>query len=339
MRARLVNILVLTLGVFGAGLIGAPVAHAAVTAALPGQILTVRVATPTATTAQVELWQLTASRSYLRIWGPAPGWVGELGVGTTRDSVPRTPAGMFGLTQAFGNQPNNGTNLPYFQADSLDWWNGEAGSPAYNTHVRQAVSPGPNSENLYYTGAAYAHAVVINYNMNPAVPGAGAAFFLHVSNGQPTAGCVSLISAHLDQVMRRLDPARHPMISIGVGNQATWYVNQINASSAKHNPRGHFDVGTTAGAGKVRLAGWAADPDNVSAQLGIEVLINSRRYTWLHTGTPRPDVAAIAHTGPNQGFDALVAVPAGTQTVCLRAYNISIGTDNLWLGCRTLTVP
>jgi L,D-peptidoglycan transpeptidase YkuD (ErfK/YbiS/YcfS/YnhG family) len=33
---------------------------------------------------------------------------------------------------------------------------------------------------------------VIDYNRSPAVPGKGSAFFLHVSTGKPTTGCVFL---------------------------------------------------------------------------------------------------------------------------------------------------
>jgi L,D-peptidoglycan transpeptidase YkuD (ErfK/YbiS/YcfS/YnhG family) len=66
----------------------------------------------------------------------------------------------------------------------------------------------------------YAHAVVINYNMNPVVKGAGSGFFLHVSDGLPTEGCVAIPADDLNVVMRWLDPAQHPVISIGVGSQA-----------------------------------------------------------------------------------------------------------------------
>lgn len=57
---------------------------------------------------------------------------------------------------------------------------------------------------------------MIDYNRNPVVPGAGSAFFLHVSAGRPTAGCVAIPGADLDAVMRWLDPAARPVITIGV---------------------------------------------------------------------------------------------------------------------------
>ena len=41
----------------------------------------------------------------------------------------------------------------------------------------------------------YSHAVVIDYNRFPVRAGAGSAFFLHVTNGQPTAGCVAVAAA------------------------------------------------------------------------------------------------------------------------------------------------
>jgi L,D-peptidoglycan transpeptidase YkuD (ErfK/YbiS/YcfS/YnhG family) len=53
--------------------------------------------------------------------------------------------------------------------------------------------------------------------MNPVVKGAGSGFFLHVSFGAPTEGCVALPENELSRVMRWLLPADHPVISIGVG--------------------------------------------------------------------------------------------------------------------------
>jgi L,D-peptidoglycan transpeptidase YkuD (ErfK/YbiS/YcfS/YnhG family) len=62
--------------------------------------------------------------------------------------------------------------------------------------------------------------VVINYNTDPVVKGAGSGFFLHVSFGAPTEGCVAIPENELDQVMRWLNPADRPVISIGVGATA-----------------------------------------------------------------------------------------------------------------------
>ena len=198
--------------------------------------------------------------------GPVGAYVGsQRRRGQTREGLSRTPAGVFGLTQAFGNQPNNGTRLPYFQATGrTGGTRSPAARPTTPTCARP-TSPGWPSENLYTTGAVYAHAVVIDYNRFPVRPGAGSAFFLHVTNGHPTAGCVAVASSSLDTVMRWLNPAAHPVISIGVGSQATSIITQANAAAAKHNPQGHLDS-VTGGRGTVRAVGWAADPDSPSGR-------------------------------------------------------------------------
>ena len=59
--------------------------------------------------------------------------------------------------------------------------------------------------------------MVIDYNRWPAVSGAGSAFFLHVTNGAPTAGCVAIDRGSLTAIMRWLTPGARPLISIGVG--------------------------------------------------------------------------------------------------------------------------
>jgi L,D-peptidoglycan transpeptidase YkuD (ErfK/YbiS/YcfS/YnhG family) len=189
-------------------------------AQMPGQVITVQAATSNSRVAVLRTWRLNTSGQYVQVSGPYIAFVGWHGVGPTREGRERTPDGVFTLTQAFGNEPNNGTRLPYFKAGPDDWWDEDPNSRHYNRHVISRYSPGVNSENLYYSGAVYAHAVVINYNMNPVVKGAGSGFFLHVSDGIPTQGCVAINAHQLNVVMRWLEPSQHPVISIGVGAKA-----------------------------------------------------------------------------------------------------------------------
>ena len=179
------------------------------------QVVTVVAPYSSSTTATVTAWART-SNGWTIAAGPYAAYIGSNGVGATREGMSRTPAGVFGLTQAFGNQANNGTRLPYFQAGPRDWWDENPASPTYNTHVVRSSSPGGESENLYTAGWVYSHAVNIDYN-TARVPGAGSAFFLHVTNGSPTAGCVAIGASQLTTVMRWLNPAAHPVIDIGVG--------------------------------------------------------------------------------------------------------------------------
>lgn len=186
----------------------------------PGQVITVEAATPLSQTAVLRTWRETSTGHYVQVFEGVVAFVGVHGVRPTEEGLGRTPVGVFTLTQAFGNRPDNGTRLPYVHVGPDDWWDENPASARYNRMVRSPVSPGGDSENLYYAGLAYAHAVVINYNMSPVVKGAGSGFFLHVSFGAPTEGCVAIPESDLDRVMRWLNPARHPVISIGVGRRA-----------------------------------------------------------------------------------------------------------------------
>ena len=191
----------------------------AATSVRADQVITVEAATSRSRVAVVREWRWTGRR-YVEVFAHTFANVGVNGVGPTREGLGRTPVGVFTLTQAFGNRPNDGTRLPYFLAGPDDWWDENPASAAYNRHVRDTVSPGGDSENLYDAGPAYAHAVVINYNTDPVIKGAGSGFFLHVSLGFPTAGCVAVNSRVLLEIMRWLRPDQHPVISIAVGDVA-----------------------------------------------------------------------------------------------------------------------
>ncbi|WP_212753941.1 L,D-transpeptidase family protein [Nakamurella aerolata] len=180
------------------------------------QVITVAAAAG-ASTATLSAWQRQSTGQWRRAFGPMPARVGSAGIGAAREGSKRTPAGSYPLNLAFGRLANPGTRLPYFTTDTNDWWDSNVASPTYNTHVRRATSPGGASENLYNVGTAYNYAVNIGYNLQR-VPGAGSAFFLHVSTGGPTAGCVAIAQTSLQAIMRWLDPAQHPTIDMRTGN-------------------------------------------------------------------------------------------------------------------------
>jgi L,D-peptidoglycan transpeptidase YkuD (ErfK/YbiS/YcfS/YnhG family) len=129
-----------------------------------------------------------------------------------------TPMGSFTLTQAFGHDPNPGTRLPYLHTTPADWWISQAG-PLYNTMQRCAsncaFTQGDPNEHVYFETPYYDVAVVIDYNRNPVRQGAGSGFFLHVTVGAPTQGCVSIAQSQLLRIMRWLEPSQHPRILIG----------------------------------------------------------------------------------------------------------------------------
>jgi L,D-peptidoglycan transpeptidase YkuD (ErfK/YbiS/YcfS/YnhG family) len=179
-----------------------------------GQLITVRVSSPTATVGQLRAYDRVNGAWKLRI-GPVTARVGAAGVGQAAEGSSRTPAGDYPVPTAFGRQSNPGTTMPYLRTTTRDWWDGNVTSPTYNQHLRQVADPGGASENLYTAGAVYDYAAVIGYNLE-GTPGAGSAFFLHVSNGTSTAGCVAISRTAMVQVLRWMNPAKHPWIRIGV---------------------------------------------------------------------------------------------------------------------------
>lgn len=219
----------------------------------PSQMITVSAPSAAATTAQLTAWELQPNGTWAVALGPITANVGAAGVGTATEGSSKTPAGTWRLTQSFGRAPNPGTALPYFTTDALDWWSSNTTSPNYNTHVRQAANPGGNSENLYRIGFVYDYAVVMDYNL-ARTPRAGSAFFLHISDGLATGGCVAIDRESLVRIMQWLDPAKFPAITIGVN---------VPAPSAAPLKDGSFvlNAGTIyriAGGAPIAVSNWEA---------------------------------------------------------------------------------
>lgn len=182
------------------------------------QVVTVVAPSAGSTSAVLTAWQRGAA-GWVPVIGPVTARVGSAGVGRASESSTRTPAGTFSLSEAFGRAGDPGTGLPYRVVDGDDWWVSDVRSPRYNQYAECArgtcdFDEGV-SENLAEE-AAYQHAVVLDYNRG-GTPGAGSAFFLHVSNGAPTSGCVAIDAGSLVALLRWLDPGARPLIAIGVG--------------------------------------------------------------------------------------------------------------------------
>jgi L,D-peptidoglycan transpeptidase YkuD (ErfK/YbiS/YcfS/YnhG family) len=185
------------------------------------QLISVAAVSTKATRATLQAWSKTAS-GWVRVGPAVPAWLGHGGMTAhASENFNGTPIGSFTITQAFGNNSDPGTKLPYFRSGPDDWWSGDSSSPTYNSHQHCAPTACPfkttDSENLYDAGWVYGYAVVIDYNTRPAVTGKGSAFFLHVTEDKPTQGCVSIARTELVRILRWLDPAAHPRILMGIG--------------------------------------------------------------------------------------------------------------------------
>ena len=157
--------------------------------------------------AKMDVWQRTAAG-----WQPVaagiPAHIGEAGMAPqSEDGYPATPMGIFTLDYVFGTAPPPGGGLQYVQVGSNHWWDGDSNSSTYNTmqvcEKDQCPFDTSASENLPIP--QYVHSVVMGVN-NQRIPGNGAAFFMHATDGGPTAGCVAIEDDTLVKIIRWLRP-------------------------------------------------------------------------------------------------------------------------------------
>jgi len=184
------------------------------------QLITVEAARYKTTAASLRLWRRSGG-----CWRPAGGpWTARVGwnglADRRREGDGTTPTGVYSLGPLmYGNAPNPGVRYRYRRLVCGDWWNEDPASPTYNTfqHVRCGTTPPfrTTTPGLWQSPRAYRHFAVIEYNMQPVVPGRGSGIFLHAQTGSSTNGCVSLRADRLVRTLRWLRPARKPLIAIG----------------------------------------------------------------------------------------------------------------------------
>ncbi len=181
------------------------------------QVIAVSAAAYGQTVATLTAYQHDAA-GWHQVFGPWQADVGYAGFappGEKHEGDGRTPSGSFGFDFFFGVLANPGVQFPYRPITGPNIvWDDDPSSPLYNQWVDTNVSnagaaPEPMDVSAYDYGA------VIAYNMSPTVPGAGSAIFLHVSDGTPTVGCVSLPTSELLAILRWLSPAAQPRIIMG----------------------------------------------------------------------------------------------------------------------------
>lgn len=165
------------------------------------QVVLVRGDAASVATTAVELYQRTATG-----WVVAGRWRGHVGAkGWTsahREGDLRTPTGTYTLSDAGGLQADPGTALPYHRSPSFV----PTGDSVFGDSLE----------------GSFDHVIAIDYNRRPGRSpldderprgrARGGGIWLHVDHGGPTHGCVSMPLAGLQQLMRALVPAQHPVV-------------------------------------------------------------------------------------------------------------------------------
>jgi L,D-peptidoglycan transpeptidase YkuD (ErfK/YbiS/YcfS/YnhG family) len=165
------------------------------------------------------------------VFSPIPAVIGIHGFappGGKREGDGRTPSGVYPLEFAFGYAPSMKTKMPYRQATPNDFWVDDARSPQYNQWVH-GKPDATSYEVMQRNDNLYEYGVVIGYNKDR-VPGMGSAIFLHVwpsPNGH-TAGCVAVSVLDMIRILRWLDPAKSPQITMGTQSHLNSIMEQLN---------------------------------------------------------------------------------------------------------------
>lgn len=101
-------------------------------------------------------------------------------------------------------------------------------------------------------------------------------------------------------------------------------------------PKGAYDTLSSPTPGTARVRGWAFDPD-ASTPINVHVYVDKVFSTSLKADAPRADVGRAHGITDNHGFDATIALTAGTHSVCVYAIDATKGSNPL-LGCRSVEV-
>ncbi|WP_406444977.1 hypothetical protein OHB00_48080 [Streptomyces sp. NBC_00631] len=143
------------------------------------------------------------------VWQPGASWPAHNGKdGWSEHHMAgdlRSPVGVYGLTDAGGLLADPGSRLPYHRSYGF-------------------TSPGTGFEGEPLEGS-FDYVIAVNYNRKPGTSpldwtrpmGAsrGGGVWLHVDHGGPTHACVSVAKAHMKELLRTLDPDRHPVVVMG----------------------------------------------------------------------------------------------------------------------------
>ena len=106
------------------------------------------------------------------------------------------------------------TRLPLAMIARDDGWCDDSGDPRYNRPVRLPHVGG--AERLWRDDGVYDIVAVLAFNLNPVVPDAGSAIFLHLARPDygPTEGCVALAMPDLLSVLEAADATSRACVQL-----------------------------------------------------------------------------------------------------------------------------
>lgn len=127
-----------------------------------------------------------------------------------------TPEGVFNLGVAFGNKPNPGTALNWFDVKDYHYWVDEPASDYFNQLIDAREIPTGWNSAEHLIDFAYSYDYSINIEVNPECrKDTVSAIFLHCFSETrgTTAGCVSIDEEHMVKVLQAIQPGARMCIA------------------------------------------------------------------------------------------------------------------------------
>lgn len=156
---------------------------------------------------------------WIQVLEPFKASVGASGIapaGKKKEGDMKTPSGIFTLGTAFGYEKTCNTGLEYRQTLKDDLFIDQPNHKDYNSWVK-APTDAISYEKMLRDDHYHRFGIVVNYNMNPAIPGKGSAIFIHLWDGwdKGSAGCIAMSEKNIKKILKWLDKTKHPNIIIG----------------------------------------------------------------------------------------------------------------------------
>ena len=108
--------------------------------------------------------------------------------------------------------------------------------------------------------------------------------------------------------------------------------------STNRDPQGFVDT-IDGGAGTIRVAGWAFDPDDTGNPIWVHVYANNQYVGRALANQYRPDVDNVTHSGQYHGFDVtLPTTITGSAHVTVYAINTPSTPGNPTIGQKDITI-
>ena len=175
--------------------------------ATSGQAVVVTAPSMSSTSDTVSLWT-RGGAGWTETGAAMPGHNGEKGWSARRtEGDLKTPTGVYTLTAAGGRLPDPGTRLRYQY--SQNYFHTAGHFLGHNTF------------------GVFNYVVAIDFNRvagsqvtstaQPWGEGPGGDIWLHVDNGAPTLGCVTVAQASMVTILKWLNPGQHPVIVLSAG--------------------------------------------------------------------------------------------------------------------------